>query len=553
MNPNCSKIKLDETCFPMPIKPNLKYDKCDIENQNYLTQTKIIHFFNTYKYFLHSYANHFMHKVNNDTFSLNTSNSNEICSLSKSSSSWDGQNTLNSGLSTISPFKPCLINAMKESQLGRHLSAFSPMNTYLRHPHLHQLRLSSRHPKLKSSNPTRVFPPSSSSPTYATLFYENYPKTKLDSTINPNLKLLPSTNNDKMLNETLSTSSAVSVNLPSSLKPSSSKLPASLSSSPSSLSSDSVNTSKNLTVQVLKRLAKLPNHLGPHICQLCYQYFENALKLANHRCPLILHTDYRCPECDKVFSCPANLASHRRWHKPKLNVISDHRGPTNHTACTTNHNYNNFTSEKYFDCNDKNVLTYSKYSGEKITSNNLPRSDMNSIPPLEDQQLMENKVDGQVCDQFRHYQINHCVTNSNFNRKLNFSVQTLLEDPFSCSDEYLIRSDLKVDSNEKAVCNESSISYQEQTSLKTSEKSCLAICTTANDCNIKSNAYLTADITQSTTCNVNYLPTEKQTSIKCNYCHSVLPSQSLFETHMLQHIFNNLKSVDLLSNSNSSG
>lgn len=25
----------------------------------------------------------------------------------------------------------------------------------------------------------------------------------------------------------------------------------------------------------------------------------------------------RCPECDKVFNCPANLASHRRWHKPR--------------------------------------------------------------------------------------------------------------------------------------------------------------------------------------------------------------------------------------------
>lgn len=36
---------------------------------------------------------------------------------------------------------------------------------------------------------------------------------------------------------------------------------------------------------------------------------------------------FSCPECDKTFNCPANLASHRRWHKPQTLVSSNELTP----------------------------------------------------------------------------------------------------------------------------------------------------------------------------------------------------------------------------------
>ncbi|KAI6220686.1 Zinc finger, C2H2 domain and Zinc finger C2H2-type/integrase DNA-binding domain-containing protein [Aphelenchoides fujianensis] len=79
---------------------------------------------------------------------------------------------------------------------------------------------------------------------------------------------------------------------------------------------DESATCVKVTEEARRKIADIPNVIGDAVCSLCKVKFGDVFLLAMHRCPRIVHEEYRCPECEKVFSCPANLASHRRWHRP---------------------------------------------------------------------------------------------------------------------------------------------------------------------------------------------------------------------------------------------
>ncbi|CAH8462072.1 unnamed protein product [Schistosoma haematobium] len=517
----------------MSFKPTLKSNYGNV-NHNLETQTKIINFFNTYKQLLDGYTRHVMNKLHNTTSSINSNTScnsnigNNIVEFMNYDSLQDHQIITNVEPNTVCTFKSPVISSYKNLKLKPYSSTSNLINSTSKYPCFNDFCLTANNSQYKSNDFIKDYSRTLSS---FPLSNCDYFKTQHYPSVNSHSQLLISGMNERIFKKVQS-SSVISLKNKLSTSPmtsSTNTTPTSSNSSSPSLSVDSIdiktNIPKHLTVQkILKRLAKLPNNLGPYICRLCNQYFENALKLANHRCPLILHTDYRCPECDKVFNCPANLASHRRWHKPKSEINYDQISIRDHSLFSPLNNDKYFTERKYSNHNSKKLMTNSKLFNKNLHLNNLPKNKLNSIV-------------------FHHNQKNQLMVHSNKIKRPTFTVQAILDNSVNNDDKIhdnittttkslnFDKTIINIESSKSINCIESN---EVNSNLSNNNLS-------TNDNNNNNNDHTTINNSTSI-CNIKEALMNQQISLQCNYCNTLLSTRDELETHMVAHIFNRIKS-----------
>uniref|UniRef100_A0A182Y6I8 C2H2-type domain-containing protein n=1 Tax=Anopheles stephensi TaxID=30069 RepID=A0A182Y6I8_ANOST len=124
--------------------------------------------------------------------------------------------------------------------------------------------------------------------------------------------------------------------------------------------------------EVRAELAAIPNVIGGYNCKLCRLEFEDAFGLAQHRCSCIVLLEYRCPECGKRFNCPANLASHRRWHKPRDQVGK--KGGAGKVEAVSSDSTDSDSASGKFRCNqcDKTFKRPAYLKKHQLTHNKQP-------------------------------------------------------------------------------------------------------------------------------------------------------------------------------------
>lgn len=139
-----------------------------------------------------------------------------------------------------------------------------------------------------------------------------------------------------------------------------------------------------VTDEAKAEIAAIPNVIGGYACKLCQNEFDDAFGLARHRCSCIVLLEYRCPECGKRFNCPANLASHRRWHKPKDEVLKKQENNENEQQFPCSECGKFFKRQAYLRkhlATHKNKMVAKKVSRNSESSNSLRSDDScDSLP-----------------------------------------------------------------------------------------------------------------------------------------------------------------------------